>query len=288
MKDKFSKQADESVDATNDALDSPSHNSGASRKRSIMDNGKKSNSPLLGYFWDLVSTKPGVRQSTTLKMMTFLAKSQKLMIESIGDYSEWEERVSKFKQLESWDSNQEDEKLILSADVLYSLKRLVRGLPSSREAARQGFSLALSECLSWLSDVLPVQYVLHLIETSLVVSGGMKGQEEKDIYFGRLFAFMALIRSDMIRNISDEKIIQEILDQICDLASKKSFLSEWCTQLILDLAEAVKDNHEDSIKALLQKMQSGENTAICGNCESPEAIAIFMKLSKIYPVRNDE
>jgi DNA polymerase phi len=35
-------------------------------------------------------------------------------------------------------------------DVSYALKRLIRGLPSSREAARQGYSLALTEVFAIL------------------------------------------------------------------------------------------------------------------------------------------
>jgi DNA polymerase phi len=34
---------------------------------------------------------------------------------------------------------------LLTDESAYALKRLVRGLPSSRDAARQGFSLALSQ-----------------------------------------------------------------------------------------------------------------------------------------------
>ena len=56
---------------------------------------------------------------------------------------------------------------------VYGLKRLVRGLSSGRQGARQGYALALGKLLSDVS-ALPMSQVLEVMSSELDVSGQAK------------------------------------------------------------------------------------------------------------------
>jgi len=112
-----------------------------------------------------------------------------------------------------------------SQEMTYCLKRLVRGLASSREGARQGFAMALTEVLHTFHYV-PVSTVLDLMQNNLVVSGSAKSQEEKDVYFGWIFGLMAIIRSGRLQNSVglDAELVVLLIKQLQGLASKKKLL----------------------------------------------------------------
>jgi DNA polymerase phi len=59
--------------------------------------------------------------------------------------------------------------------VRYAVRRLVRGLGSARESARQGFALALTTLMCTL-PVIHGDAVMQLIESILEVTSAMKGQ----------------------------------------------------------------------------------------------------------------
>jgi DNA polymerase phi len=76
---------------------------------------------LLQFFWDLVSIDESARIKTSAELIRYIDGKQKEWIDSknqLGDYC---------PQLE------------------YSTNRLIKGLTSPREGARQGFALALTE-----------------------------------------------------------------------------------------------------------------------------------------------
>lgn len=56
---------------------------------------------------------------------------------------------------------------------MYGLKRLVRGLGSGRQGARQGYALALGKLLSDV-PALPISQVLKVMSSELDVSGHAK------------------------------------------------------------------------------------------------------------------
>ena len=71
---------------------------------------------------------------------------------------------------------------LIVPDLAYALKRLIRGLSSSREAARIGFAVGLTELLARLSD-LPLGPVLALLLDNTEVTGSTKGEEGRDRHF---------------------------------------------------------------------------------------------------------
>lgn len=85
----------------------------------------------LQLYWDLASFEPSVRQNAAHSLIKTLADFQKNHEETLDtkDIADTEEKLD----------------LLCASDVSYAVRRLLRGLPSSRQGARQGFSLALTE-----------------------------------------------------------------------------------------------------------------------------------------------
>lgn len=86
-------------------------------------------------------------------------------------------------------------------DVEYTVKRLVRGLCSSRASARQGFAAALVRVLAMFPDATPLEGVVQQIMQATTPSGRQRGHEDRDQYFGRAFGFMAVQRSGRLSQV---------------------------------------------------------------------------------------
>lgn len=93
----------------------------------------------LQLYWDLASFDPSARQTAALSLIKTLAdfqKSHEEALENKNDIADTEEKLD----------------LLCASDVSYAVRRLLRGLPSSRQGARQGFSLALTEVRYWIDN----------------------------------------------------------------------------------------------------------------------------------------
>lgn len=62
-----------------------------------------------------------------------------------------------------------------SEQLEYGLKRLVKGLASSRKGARQGFATILTEIIN-MFDCVSIKSVLQLMKENLQVTGSTKSQ----------------------------------------------------------------------------------------------------------------
>jgi DNA polymerase phi len=136
-------------------------------------------------FWALASLNEDTRRTAARAIVEQLAEANCRGADTEGGGGQREQKVS------------------------YTLKRLVRGLQSSRDGARQGYCLALTEILCSYEEVLP-QRVLDMVAEFMVISGSVKGQEERDVFFGRIFACMALIRSARL-GAEDSRRVAELL-----------------------------------------------------------------------------
>nr|GEU41031.1 myb-binding protein 1A [Tanacetum cinerariifolium] len=121
--------------------------------------------------------------------------------------------------------------------VRYAVRRLIRGVSSSRECARQGFALGLTMLVGAVSNIA-IDSLLKLIVDLLEVSSSMKGQEIKDCLLGRLFAYGALARSGRLeQSLSDSELVKEFTSSVISLAAKKRYLQEPAVVVILQLSE---------------------------------------------------
>ena len=162
---------------------------------------KEKGSAFLNCFWDLVSDDPSLRQVAARGILQYLENPQRTR------------------------ANEEAAK-----DVAYTVKRLVRGLSSSRESARLGFATCLVEVLR-MPQVQPRE-VMGLIDESTRVTGSVKRADERDLVFGRLFGLLAVVRSGRIDD--DAETCEDIFEQLIHLLhSKVNFCLFLCMDKIL-------------------------------------------------------
>jgi DNA polymerase phi len=108
-------------------------------------------------------------------------------------------------------------------------------LGSSRESARQGFAACLADVLKTITKI-DLEYVLTMLDEHTKVTGSMKGQEERDMLFGQLFGYLAVLRSN---RVNDTKMVSDLIDRLLLLHSKKGWIKEVTTEAILILISTI-------------------------------------------------
>ncbi|XVE49423.1 hypothetical protein DITRI_Ditri01bG0081300 [Diplodiscus trichospermus] len=186
----------------------------------------------ISVFKDLASSDSSVREAAVETMVTELQEVQKAY-----DRLENKDLVESGLKLEA----RKDDGLDNCASSLrYAVRRLIRGVSSSRECARQGFALGLTALLATIPSI-KVDSLLKLIVNLLEVSSSMKGQEVRDCLLGRLFAYGALARSGRLTkewfSDKDTPHIKEFMSALSSLAAKKRYLQEPAVSVILEFVE---------------------------------------------------
>lgn len=138
---------------------------------------------LLGFFWNLADIEPATRCESAASLVAHLRVAHERS-RAVGGPAAADGAPP-------------------CAEVAYAAQRLVRGLSSSRDCARQGFALALTRLLRGdesdanaadAEALLSPAHVLALIGSEL--SGGAKGAaEEREQAIGFFFAHAAIVRS---------------------------------------------------------------------------------------------
>ncbi|KAF3934967.1 hypothetical protein ABW19_dt0209445 [Dactylella cylindrospora] len=149
--------------------------------------------------------------------------------------------------------------------VKYCLTRLIKGLTSSNDSSRKGFSLALSELLyslldetsrSPISTDLHFRSILQLMIENTEPIGSLSKQEERGFYFGRLFCLRALIDSGVpLGRNTDISKWQSVLTQLILLAQKKPWLRETCFLVIRDCVRGIGRTEKDLIKVTCEELE---------------------------------
>ncbi|KZV92838.1 hypothetical protein EXIGLDRAFT_613837 [Exidia glandulosa HHB12029] len=191
-------------------------------------------------------------------------------------------------------------------DVAYAIKRLVRGLASPRESARLGFSVALTEArhipalilsarvltgfafqlLARLDTVTANQMITLILEAS-ETSNAMKGHEERDMLFARLFGLTALAQSGLLVRASDaatEDDFARVIDALDNLGQRKSWLAEsaaWAVSRALDtLAKSDVAWRDSAAKRAVKKSFADETGA---KEWTQENVALALHAQKGFP-----
>lgn len=161
-------------------------------------------------------------------------------------------------------------------------RRLLRGLSSSRKAARVGFSLVLTEILHQLygdKDLanttytgLPYDSVWESFLEQTEAMGDMAGQEERDHSFGRLFGMYAFVRSTAL--FLDPSRWEAALDVLLNLGHRKSWMRSQCGFTIV---EALRQMDKAQTRATLKRV------AEKGQAKTPEGVAIWLAASSRFP-----
>ena len=172
------------------------------------------NSQFLSLFWDLASDDANKRLTAAGNVIEYIGRSE--------------------AAFRARNANADGE---IAADTDYALKRLIRGLGSSRDSARHGFATCLGELLSMQS--IPLKLAITLIEELTSIKGSMKPMEQRDLIFGKLFAYLAIIRSGRLRDEGDSQILTIVLQKLLQLHEKREWLREVGIEAILTFLGAI-------------------------------------------------
>ncbi|KAI0889623.1 DNA polymerase phi-domain-containing protein [Annulohypoxylon maeteangense] len=160
--------------------------------------------------------------------------------------------------------------------------RLFRGLASSRNASRVGFSLVITELLNQLfgsKDLAKSKYpgltfdkVLNILVEKTTSSGHVPGQEERDCYFGRLFGLQCFVESKVL--FDDETRWPKVLELLLEMADKKVWIRSHSAWVIV---ESLPQMGQDRAEETLQQLSD------IGLGKTAEGIGIWMKARSCYP-----
>ncbi|KAG4960604.1 hypothetical protein AAZX31_13G236600 [Glycine max] len=185
----------------------------------------------IGVFKDLAAASKSAREAAAKQMVTELKA-----VQNAYDSREKESGEGGLKLEAEKDDGLDN----CAPSVRYAVRRLIRGVSSSRECARQGFALGLTILAGTVHNINVASF-LKLVVNLLEVTSSMKGQEAKDCLLGRLFAYGALARSGrLIQEWNMDKstpYLREFISVLISLANKKRYLQEPAVSIILDLVE---------------------------------------------------
>ncbi|KAK8938561.1 hypothetical protein KSP39_PZI011336 [Platanthera zijinensis] len=168
------------------------------------------------------------------------------------------------------------------------VSRLILGASSTRECARQGFSLGLAVVLEKITAV-KVESVMRLIIKKLNIPSGMKGQEARDLLLGRLFTYGSLARSHRLFSkwISDKNthVITEFTSTLISLAQKKRYLHEPAIAVILNMLEKLPLEAIERHVLIAPGMQEWLQKAV--ETGDPDALFFALKLQEMVPMKRE-
>lgn len=224
----------------------------------------------IGVFKDLGSADASVREVAAEKLVRELKE-----VQQVYDKLDNKELVDGPVKLEA----EKDDGLNNCAPSLrYAVRRLIRGVSSSRECARQGFALGLTILVSEVPQI-SLASLLKLIVDSLETSSSMKGQEIKDCLLGQLFAYAALARSGRLNgelNLDQNiECIKEFASAIISLAIKKRYLQEPAVAVLLEFIEKLPVELLDQVIEIPGVRDWFEGATEIGN---PDALLLALKI----------
>ncbi|KAF9969908.1 DNA-directed DNA polymerase [Actinomortierella ambigua] len=213
--------------------------------------------PLYGVLASLEAEERNAAALTLLKSLAVLQKGHRSFVDN------WDVLLAEEDTEERLDK-------LCHPNVVYALKRLLRGLPSDREAARQGFSLALTELLIGL-EFLSASIVLKMLLRFTEIKNFMKGKEERNQMFGRIFGYMSIIQSGLLtRPTTTADDIKTMVDDLVDYSQEKSYLSECCHQVMVSLIPQITEYPESNKYIVVKIFAEGVNT--------PDQLSVAMAL----------
>jgi len=191
----------------------------------------------MNVFRDLASPEASVREAAAEALVAELREVQKAYEKGVRKGEAADRDGSSQMEAEKDDGLEN-----CAPSVRYAIRRLIRGISSSREYARQGFALGLAVVLESIRSIR-IGALMKLIPNLLEYSSSMKGPEAKDNLLGRLFGFGAIARSGRVsRQWTRDKsspIVKDFVSEVVDLSSKKRYLTEPAVAVILDLVSKV-------------------------------------------------
>ncbi|KAG6425009.1 hypothetical protein SASPL_115432 [Salvia splendens] len=230
----------------------------------------------IGVFKELSAADASVREAAAKTLVVELRE-----VQNAYDTLENKDEVEDKSKLEV---EKDDGLNNCAPSVRYAVRRLIRGVSSSRECARQGFALGLTMLIATVHSI-NLESLLKLITTLLEVSSSMKGQEVKDCLLGRLFAYGALARSGKFTEEwtadNNSELIKEFTKCLIDLAVKKRYLQEPAVAILLEIVGKLPE--EALLKHLLEAPGLQEWFEGATETGNPDALSLALKIQEKLP-----
>uniref|UniRef100_A0ACD5TCC4 Uncharacterized protein n=2 Tax=Avena sativa TaxID=4498 RepID=A0ACD5TCC4_AVESA len=239
----------------------------------------------MNVFRDLASPEASLREAAAEALVAELREVQRAYEKSARDE---EEEAAEGDGASQMEAEKEDGLDNCAPAVRYAIRRLIRGISSSREFARQGFALGLTAVLESI-QAISVEAVMKLIPSLLEYSASMKGPEAKDNLLGRLFGFGSLARSGRVSGQwtqdKSSPILKDFVTEVVQLGNKKRYLTEPAAALILDFARKLPD--EAILAEVLESpgVQDWFNRA--ANVGDPDALFLALKFQERTNVQKE-
>ncbi|RMZ92194.1 hypothetical protein DV736_g569, partial [Chaetothyriales sp. CBS 134916] len=172
-------------------------------------------------------------------------------------------------------------------DVERALRRLFRGLCSARKAARQGFSVTLTELLAQLAAKtikapLASEQLITLLETATAPDSSATKQEDRDHLLGLVFAADAVIKSGILTQRRDRAQWKRLVAIVCAVSQKKTWLRQETGWMLYQFAEtAAADTATPDIQFFLDDIIDALSTHRL--IRTSEGVAIWLSAKKSFP-----
>eukprot|EP00930_Biecheleria_cincta_P019808 TRINITY_DN15038_c0_g1_i1.p1 TRINITY_DN15038_c0_g1~~TRINITY_DN15038_c0_g1_i1.p1 ORF type:complete len:1347 (+),score=340.32 TRINITY_DN15038_c0_g1_i1:72-4112(+) len=175
---------------------------------------------------------------------------------------------------------------VAKTELAYTLRRLVRGVQSSRQCCRQGFSLALAEVLHAFPQEL--QTVLQLLEQTSELQAGLRSGEQKERLLGKLLVYVAILQAGSLKGAKGKGLLlaKEQLEKLgsglAQIYSARSSLSAAAARAVSDAcSDLCQGGHFASVPEVLSAWSLDKKI---NGAEDPDvnAYGIFFTLHLAY------
>ncbi|TVU33504.1 hypothetical protein EJB05_25327 [Eragrostis curvula] len=239
----------------------------------------------MNVFRDLASPEASVREAAAQALVAELKDVQKAHEKALR---KGEKEAGAGDGPSQMEAEKDDGLENCAPSVRYAIRRLIRGISSSREFARQGFALGLAVVLESIRAI-SIEAIMKLIPNLLEYSSSMKGPEAKDNLLGRLFGFGSLVRSGRIsRQWTRDRsspIVKDFVSEVVKLGNKKRYLAEPAVAVILDLVRKLPD--EAIISEVIEAPVVQDWFAGAADAGDPDALFLALKLQERTSVQKE-
>lgn len=201
----------------------------------------------LQLFWEIASSNEDERLRSANELVEELLSQQDLLASSSKVTLDASQSAELFDDLQFGESStpllvdesdaEAVEKAIgdrTVADLMYALRRLLRGLASPRESSRLGFAVVLTELLSRISYAVTAKEILVLVLKYSNAQGAASRQEQKDLMFAKLFGIMSLVQSGLLsQSTTTLGDFKRSIRVLIALSQDKQWMAESCAWVMV-------------------------------------------------------
>ncbi|GAA6006454.1 hypothetical protein JCM11491_004966 [Sporobolomyces phaffii] len=171
-------------------------------------------------------------------------------------------------------------------DLEYALKRLLAGLASSNDAARQGFAVALAQLVHHLPDDHATRVLAQFDHATTTNRAGLDAREERDLLFAKLVGSHALVRSGVLVRPTGPasnhgESWKDVVQGLVTLANKKTWIREpsyWVICHAIDALAAAPAStwKHDTLQWAVQRLVNDAREKARG--WGPDKVAVVLTL----------